>query len=250
MVGVTLGAKAKNYDFNVADLDLDTLKGSNPDYSISAGGLTIFESRSSYVKLEGQFKLFSLMDGDYSRGIKQLNAITVVENGKVSYTASGLHMTGEDVASGAMFREFLAGENYAIKGNAYANEITAGDHRDVILGLRGNDVLHGMAGNDKLSGDIGNDHLFGGEGKDMLIGGLGSDTFVFAAGDGIDVIADFKASGRGQDHIDLSGHDGVTSFEDLVISHIRSTVRIEVGDDLLILKNVDESRIDAGDFLF
>ena len=250
MVGVTLGAKAKNYDFNVSDIDLDTLEAKGPNYSISAAGITISENKSNYVRLEGQFKLWSLMDGDYGRGIQKLNSITVVENGKVSYTASGLDMSGKDVATGALFREFLAGENYSIKGNASANEITAGDHRDVILGLSGNDLLSGMGGNDRLSGDIGNDHLIGGEGRDSLSGGWGSDTFVFNAGDGIDVITDFQAYGRGQDHIDLSGHDGVSSFDDLIISQTRSTVRIEVGDDVLILKGVAEFRIDTSDFLF
>jgi hypothetical protein len=250
MVRVTLGAKAKNYDFNVSDVDLKAFEDSDSSFSISQDGVKISEDKSNYVMLEGDFKFRPLFSGNYEKGIKQLDAITVVENGKVAYSASGLDMTGEDAASGQLFKQFLSGENYSIKGNVYANEITGGDRKDVILGLGGNDTLNGAGGNDKLSGSIGNDHLVGGVGKDVLTGGLGADIFVFAAGDGSDVISDFKASGRGQDLIDLTGHSGVSSFDDLVISHTKMSVMIEVGDDLIVLRNVSESRIDATDFLF
>ena len=250
MVRVTVGAKAKNYDFNVSDVDLKAFEGSDSSFSISQDDVKISENKSNYVILEGDFKLQPLLSGNYEKGIRQLDAITVVENGKIAYTASGLDMTGKDAASGKLFEQFLSGENYSIKGNVYANELTGGDKKDVILGLGGNDKLNGMGGNDTLSGSVGNDHLVGGLGKDVLTGGLAADIFVFVAGDGSDMISDFKANGRGRDHIDLTGHSQVSSFDDLVISHTRTSVMIEVGDDLIVLRNVSESRIDAADFLF
>lgn len=250
MVGVKLGAKARNYDFNVSDVDFDTFNTKKADYAIKANGITISQDKSNYVTLDGQFKMMALMNGDYEKGIRRLDSITVVEDGKVSYQASSLHMTGKDVASGELFKQFLAGENYTIKGNAYSNDITGATAKDVIRGFSGNDVLEGMDGNDRLFGDNGRDRLVGGLGNDFLSGGKGADTFVFAAGDGHDVISDFQAHGRGRDVIDLTGHSEILSFDDLVITHSRSTVWIELGDDLITLKNVREAHIDASDFLF
>lgn len=250
MVSVTLGAKAKNYDFNVSDVDLKSYSDDASSYSISKDGVKISTSKSDYVMLEGDFKFAPMMSGNYEKGIKHLDAITVVEDGKVVYSASNLDMTGHDAATGALFKQFLAGESYGIKGNAFANEITGATLKDVIYGLKGDDMLNGMGGNDKLFGDTGNDHLNGGTGNDALSGGLGVDTFVFAAGDGQDVITDFKATGRAHDFIDLSAHSDVSSFDDLTIVQSGSSVRIEAGDDAIILKHVSLSNIDASDFLF
>jgi Ca2+-binding RTX toxin-like protein len=250
MIGVTLGAKAKNYDFDVANVDMTTLQGTDPSYTISSKGLTIAESKSDYVVLEGKFDFMPLSNGNYKKGIEQLDAITVVENGKVSYRATNLGMTGSDAANASMFKDFLAGESYSIKGNAYANDITGAGMKDVIRGLDGNDKIHGLGGNDRLSGDVGNDRIFGGLGNDLLSGGSGSDRFVFASGDGTDVISDFAASGKGRDLIDLSGHFDVASFDDLVIGKAGRSVVIEAGDDAIELRNIKLSAIDESDFLF
>lgn len=250
MVGVKLGAKAKNYDFNVSDVELKALSGTNPSYSISADGIKISESKSSYVMLEGQFKLWSLMEGDYAKGIRHLDSITVVQNGKVSYSATDLDISGKDMATGSLFKDFLWGENYAIKANNFSNDITGADQKDKIYGQGGNDVLSGMGGNDRLFGDAGNDHLIGGIGNDQLTGGKGIDTFVFATGDGDDVIWDFTARGRNHDVIDLSDRLDVTSFDELVISTVGSSTKIEIGEDSILLKHVTASSLDAGDFIF
>ncbi|MGV3552406.1 hypothetical protein [Rhizobium sp.] len=250
MVGVKLGAKAKNYDFNVSDVDFDTFNTKKADYAIRANGITISQDKANYVTLEGQFKLMPLMDGDYEKGIKRLDSITVVENGKVNYQASSLHMSGKDVATSELFKEFLAAESYTIRGNGFGNDITGATRKDVIIGFGGNDVLEGREGNDRLYGDTGRDRLVGGIGNDILSGGKGADTFVFAAGDGRDVITDFQAHGRGQDVIDLTGHPDILSFDDLVITSSRSTVWIDLGDDMITLKNVKEAHIDASDFQF
>lgn len=250
MVGVRLGAKARNYDFNVSDVDLDTFQVGKPNYKITGDGITISHNKSNYVTLDGQFKLFALMSGDYEKGIRRLDSITVVEDGKVSYAASGLDMTGKDAASGAIFKKFLATEHYSIKGNDFNNDITGATRKDVIHGLAGNDVLEGMGGNDRLNGGAGRDRLVGGEGNDILTGGPGSDLFIFDDGDGKDVITDFRAFGRDRDIIDFRGHADVDSFRDLEISHRRSTVTIQAGDDVVVLTDVDMSKIGAGDFLF
>lgn len=250
MVRVTLGAKAKNCDFDVSDVDVSTFEGAKPSYSISASGVTISQSRSDYVVLEGRFKLFPLMEGDYTKGVRQLDSITVVENGKVSYKASDLDITGKDLESGAIFRQFLAGEAYSIKGNGFANDIAGADGKDLIRGLGGNDALEGGAGNDRLFGEVGADRLTGGTGNDRLSGGKGADTFVFFDGDGADIVTDFRAAGRGHDRIDLSGHADVSSFDDLVITQAGASTRIDLGDDTILLRNVSPAQLDASDFLF
>ena len=250
MIGVTLGSKAKNYDFDVSDVDLSSLQGTDPSYTVSTNSLTIAESKSDYVILEGKFSLKPLQSGNYENGIKQLDSITVVENGKVSYKATNLDMTGKDASDGSVFKQFLAGESYSIKGNGYANAITGADGKDVIDGKGGNDTLEGHRGNDRLLGDSGNDHILGGVGKDILTGGLGVDTFVFESGDGRDVITDFTASGKAHDLIDFSGHDDVSSFADLEIGRSGRSVVIDAGDDVIELQNVKLSSIDESDFLF
>jgi len=251
MVSVVLGTKVTNFAFDVSDIDLATLKGTDPEYSISKNGdITLSESKSDYVILSGSFNLSGFAKGNYSDGIKELDAVTVVQGGKVIYKASGLGITGDEVDSAASLDAYLAEKGFNIKGNNFTNDLTAGDLKDVLHGLSGNDTINGMAGVDKLFGDDGNDKIVGGLDNDFLTGGKGADVFAFATGDGDDTILDFQAKGKGQDHIDLSGHTGVASFADLDISDAGKNVVITIGEDSITLKNVNDHFIDASDFLF
>jgi Ca2+-binding RTX toxin-like protein len=255
MVSVVLGTKITNFSFDISNIDLSTLKGTDPEYTISKNGdIVLSESKSDYVILSGSFNLSGFAKGDYADGIKQLEAITVVTDGKIVYKASGLGITGAEVGSASALDAYLAEKGYSIKGNNFSNELTSGDINDMLHGLSGNDTINGMAGADKLFGDDGNDRIVGGEGNDFLSGGKGADVFEFAAGDGSDVILDFQARGKGQDHIDLSGHGDVSSFEDLVIAdagkNVVINVVITVGDDTITLKNVNDHDISATDFQF
>lgn len=251
MVSVVLGAKAQNFIFDIADIDLDTLKGTNPEYTISKNGdIILSENKSDYVILSGSFNLSGFASGSYADGIKRLDAITVVEDGRILYKASGLGITGAEVESAAAFENYLTDKGYSIKGNAFANDVTAGDLRDVLHGLSGNDTIDGMAGADRLFGDDGNDRLIGGDSNDFLTGGKGADVFVFITGDGSDLVLDFQARGKGQDHIDLSGHIEVSSFADLEISDAGKNVVITIGDDTITLKNVNDHDVGASDFVF
>ncbi len=78
---------------------------------------------------------------------------------------------------------------------------TPGD--DLISGGNGKDVLTGMDGNDTLLGGNAKDILIGGLGNDILTGGNGNDIFGLSAGDGSDLITDFK---KGQDTLGLIGN--------------------------------------------
>ena len=51
--------------------------------------------------------------------------------------------------------------------------------------------IQGGAGNDTIVGSAGADVITGGIGNDRLTGGGGADAFKFAAGSGLDTVADF-----------------------------------------------------------
>src|SRR5687768_14111196 len=180
MVSVVLGAKITDFSFDISDVDLEALKGTDPEYTILKNGdIMVAESKTDYVILSGTFNFNGFIDGDYEDGIKKLDAITVYEGGKLTYKASGLGMTGVEVESRAVFKDFLADKTFSIKGNGFSNEMTAADQNDLLHGLGGNDTIYGEAGIDRLFGDDGNDRLIGGEANDFLTGGKGADIFEF-----------------------------------------------------------------------
>jgi len=251
MISVELGTKIKEFTFNISEVSFEALKGSNPSYTIAKNGdVMISNSKTDYVVLSGEFNWAKLAKGDYVGGIEKLDAISVTHNGTVAYTASHLGMTGENVATGSTFKAYLADQTYSLKGNVFNNELVGGGHNDAIKAGAGNDIVSGMDGNDRLFGEDGRDHLIGGLGSDRLYGGTGADVFEFSAGDGADVILDFQASGKGRDHIDLSNHSAVSSFADLEITRVGSSVLVEFGDDSVLLKHTTISQIDASDFFF
>jgi Ca2+-binding RTX toxin-like protein len=248
MVSVTLGSKAKIYDFDVADIKLKGLMDDGPEYSIGRDELKIYQDKKNYVVLEGEFK-FGFGKG-LDEMIKVLDGITVVEEGKQIYHVGNLDLTGKDIGNFTP-KQWLAEQTYTIKGNAFGNEILGAARNDVIRGMTGNDGLIGLAGNDRLFGDDGNDVLTGGIGNDFLTGGRGIDTFVFASGDGADTVMDFIAKGRAHEIIDLTDVDSVASFDDLSLEQVGKNVVLDLGDgDMITLKNVALANLDASDFLF
>src|ERR671933_723785 len=146
-----------------------------------------------------------------------------------------------------------------IQIGGYGNDtLTGTEGNDILIGGRGNDSLIGNAGNDTLIGgngtdflvgSAGNDLLDGGNGDDTLTGGLGTDTltdgndqdiFVFASGEGIDTITDFKL---GTDQIGLT--EGLT-FGDLSFSGNEILMGSEV---LAVLTGVNTTPLTASNFV-
>jgi serralysin len=133
--------------------------------------------------------------------------------------------------------------NDTIDATGYATALT-------LTGGEGGDVLTGGAAGDALYGGEGNDTLNGGGGSDALNGGLGADVFEFGAGFGQDVIGDFE---NGTDLIDFSGHGGVSSTADLVITQDGDNTVITLaagGTDRITLTDTLATAIDAADFIF
>ncbi|NOD45926.1 MULTISPECIES: fasciclin domain-containing protein [unclassified Ruegeria] len=150
---------------------------------------------------------------------------------------------GQDFIHGGGGRDVIK----AGKGNDVA---LGGDGNDIVFGGRGKDILRGDDGHDKIYGGRGADLIDGGAGDDILIGGRGKDTFVMENGGGDDLILDFRA---GKDKIDLSGYDGITSYEDIEddISggFLRTEIELDDGDSI-VLTGVRPGQLSEDDFVF
>jgi Ca2+-binding RTX toxin-like protein len=287
MASTTIGAKAKNYDFDISDVDLKSFMKTDYDMHFGNTLVTLKENNKNYVELHGSFSLKGMIGGDFADGVKHIYSIKVVENGTVSYTVSGLDITGKDLDTSAKFAAYISSESYNISGNGTDNVIKAAAHADQIHGSGGADKIYGLDGQDKLYGDSGNDALIGGNqadrldggagndklvggsgadllsggdqvdrldggaGSDKLIGGAGADLFIFVRGSGTDTISDFDATGKVHDDIDLSSYKGIDRFSDLDITSHKHDVIIELKNhDEIVLKNVNIHDLDRGDFNF
>ena len=125
-------------------------------------------------------------------------------------------------------------------------ELVAGSGNDIITG---NAVDNHLAGNDELLGSGGDDMLEGGAGDDKLNGGPDGDTFVFAPGNGNDTITDFN---DGDDNIDLTAFEDITSFNDLSLEQQGDNVVIDLseqGGGTIVLSDFVLANLDASDFV-
>lgn len=147
----------------------------------------------------------------------------------------------------------------SVNGGAYdrlasIENILGGAFADTIVGTGADNYFRGNSGGDTLSGGAGGDRLVGGKGNDRLTGGADADIFVFRAGDGVDVITDFDASGGNHDVLDLRGVGVIDSFKDLMSMHVSlqgDNVLIYGGPgDAITLVDVDIKQLDSSDFLF
>ena len=159
---------------------------------------------------------------------------------------------GNDRISGdAGHDAVLGGEGDDILDGGEGNDyLDGGDDMDVLHGGDGDDTLVGGGGVDVLHGGAGNDSLDGGTGNDTIYGGEGADTFKIDAQSGNDSIMDFTS---GQDVIDLSGIDGISSLSDLSLRDAGDGVEIDLSDyggGVVWLKDVSLDDLDASDFVF
>ncbi|MEH1862977.1 MAG: calcium-binding protein [Nostoc sp.] len=90
-----------------------------------------------------------------------------------------------------------AGTNRVDYKNIERLNISGTYYDDLIVGNGSNDTLSGGYGKDTIIGNAGNDILTGGSDDNTLTGGAGNDKFVYNSGDGIHLITDFGAVGKG-----------------------------------------------------
>ena len=136
-------------------------------------------------------------------------------------------------------------------GNDILNGGASGN--DTLNGGLGNDILNGGNDNDVLRGNAGFDTLNGGTGNDILQGDFNADTFLFENNFGQDVILDFDQA-NAFEAINLSAVSNITSFSDLVTSHLiqngNGDAVIFDGGNSITLVGVSVSSLNAGDFIF
>jgi hypothetical protein len=211
-------------------------------------------------------------DTDANGDILGLTGVSNPVNGSVTFSNSNVIFTPSNNFTGdASFNYSISdgkgGTSSANVSVAVANTQIGGSGNDTLTGTAGNDILIGGRGNDSLIGNAGNDTLIGGNGTDFLVGsagndlldggygddtltgGLGTDTltdgngqdiFVFASGEGIDTITDFKL---GTDKIGLT--EGLT-FGQLSFSGNQ----IFIGSDVLaVLAGVNTNTLTASNFV-
>ncbi len=104
-------------------------------------------------------------------------------------------------------------------------------------------IFGGSDGHDTIYGADGSDVVSGGAGVDRLAGGDADDTFIFAQGTSLDIVYDFT------DEVDLIALQNI-DFADVTISQYRDDdTLIQVGDDRMILRDVDYQIITIEDFI-
>jgi Ca2+-binding RTX toxin-like protein len=182
------------------------------------------------------------------------------------------HYTGSD--KGDVYHG-LGGDDYIF--GAVGNDKLYGDTgADAVYGGLGNDTLYGGAGDDHLYGDMGaqdekpsNDVLFGGAGddilsgnvgKDKLTGGGGADTFVFYSTPNqaftidseVDIITDFKASGKDHDYAEIFTDGNVEPDYDAVHALMKQkNGNVEIIFDkhhYLVIEHVKIGQLTSDDF--
>ena len=146
---------------------------------------------------------------------------------------------GDDLVFGEAGNDVLNGE----AGNDLLN---GGVDSDVLNGDYNADTLLGEGGNDVISGGHGNDLLVGGDGNDALFGDGGHDTFVFASGEGVDIVFDFKL---GEDAIALTSG---SSYDSLQIEYNAqgnyTNISEETGELITTLIGVEAEQLTDSNF--
>lgn len=166
------------------------------------------------------------------------------------------------IGEGAGLAAPNSGKN-RIEGTGDAEELLGTSADDLIFDRIGDDTISGGSGNDDLLGGDGDDTIAGGSGVDVIRGEHGDDTIsagggrdmiVFARGDGVDVVTDFRAKGWQHDILDLSDVGAIKNFRDLKENHLErdgADVLIDAKHgDVIILEHVKMKDLDASDFLF
>ena len=111
----------------------------------------------------------------------------------------------------------------------------------VLAGTGGNDILLGGAGDDAIMGGHGDDILRDGSGSDVMTGGAGADLFILSRDGALDIITDFTL---GEDRLDLSLWPMLRDISQLTMSMTATGMRIQYGDEDLIIHSTDGAPID------
>ncbi len=155
--------------------------------------------------------------------------------------------TGNDTADGG-------GQKDRIFGGSGADSLIGGGGNDTLQGGNDNDTLLGGAAFDVLEGGAGNDTLDGGDFNDVIFGNSGNDTIIFQKTGDVDTIRDFTAGAGVADVIRLIGFGAAfNTFAEVLAAATDNGLHTTIdfgGGDMLVLRNVLVSQLNADDFTF
>lgn len=191
-------------NFNVADIESSTVKGSDVILTTGEGTISIkgakdkvvtfidnsgedteliFFGDTYYVPLEtgltydAKRTILTASNKFGGNEIDLENYLSSVTKVNASALSKNLEITATDSVT-------------SIKSGKGADTISSGNGKNTIYGGADNDSILGGTNEDRLFGDAGNDTLNGGTGNNTLTGGAGADVFIHE--DGNDFIADYK----------------------------------------------------------
>lgn len=218
-----------------------------------SGGEVAIEARWEYEKVVNSGKIegnVTLGDGDDS---------FIFLAGKVDGTVSGedgddkyvVHKAGLTIseAFGEGTDSIYSSVTFTMPANVEKLYLTGKADIDATGGTGGN-WIYGNAGANHIDAGGGFDFIDGGKGNDVLTGGSSSDDFHFGRGTGRDVVTDFEA---GFDEIQLGDLKGAKDFADMTAHHLTEKgddVWITYGQDVVVLKGMAGTALQAGDFDF
>lgn len=150
--------------------------------------------------------------------------------------------SGIDIYVGSENEAGITQLRYELGAQSPIQHGTAGD--DTLNGTANADFLMGGAGDDTISGGNGADMILDGAGADRMTGGNGADTFILSRDGARDDILDFDPS---QDRIDLSGWGRIYDVSALTWSIRSNGAVITYGDELLVIRTVDNTTLYSDD---
>gem|GEM_PF-2274993 len=224
--------------------DIENIFGSSHNDSLTgdAGNNAI----NGYL---GDDMLFGLGGDDVfygSAGADSFDGGTGID--RVQYASASVGVTA-NLGNAALNTNDAAGDSYTdienLYGSGFDDDLTGDSFANFLYGLNGDDILSGADGDDTINGGNGADILTGGGGNDLLVGGAGADEFVFANGHGDDLINGFD---QGLDMITFT--EGPTSFADLTITQVGTTVLITSSAGTITVTNSLVADFTSDDFGF
>jgi Ca2+-binding RTX toxin-like protein len=118
---------------------------------------------------------------------------------------------------------------WIIDGDGTPENITGTDTKDSISGYDGDDTIDGGDGDDIITGGTGNDYIYNSN---------GINTYVFNSGDGNDTIDVHNFNGQ-----TIILGNGITPA-DLSFENTVNSLKINIGDDSILLQNYNPSDTD------
>lgn len=186
--------------------------------------------------------LFQLLPDGRLYHLDAQEDLTGLSLANVTSIAAQIRATGLDIYVASESEEGITQLRYELGAQSPTQTGSTGD--DALTGGANADFLIGNAGNDTIIGGNGADTILDGAGFDRLTGGNGADTFILSQDGERDDIYDFDPD---QDRLDLSGWGRIYDVSALTWSIRSNGAVIYYGDEILVIRTVDNTTLYADD---